>query len=189
MAKKVDLSGQEFDELRVLRFLGSRKVSGKTRRIYLVRCSCGYEFEIAGGRLTRKEGCRSKSCTSCKYKKLTGPNNSRWRGCGEISGNHWDHILRGARDRNFAVEITIEDAWLVFLNQERRCALTGQILEFTRGKRTASLDRIDSKKGYVDGNIQWIHKDVNRAKQHFDESRFIEICKMVADYRRSNHVC
>jgi len=46
--------------------------------------------------------------------------------------------------------------------------------------RTASLDRIDSSKGYVKGNLQWVHKDINMMKNHYNQKYFIEICKKVA---------
>jgi hypothetical protein len=45
---------------------------------------------------------------------------------------------------------------------------------------TASLDRIDSSKGYIEGNVQWIHKHINKMKNNFNESYFIEICKKIS---------
>ena len=45
----------------------------------------------------------------------------------------------------------------------------------------ASLDRIDNTKGYEIGNIQWVHKDVNWMKHDFDQSYYIQTCKMVAN--------
>ena len=49
------------------------------------------------------------------------------------------------------------------------------------GQGTASLDRIDSSKGYVKGNVQWVHKDINKMKTDFEQSIFIKLCKSVAD--------
>lgn len=43
-----------------------------------------------------------------------------------------------------------------------------------------SLDRIDSKKGYVVGNVQWVHKDINRMKNTFPQDYFIQVCKQIA---------
>ena len=45
---------------------------------------------------------------------------------------------------------------------------------------TASLDRIDSSKGYVIGNVQWVHKDINIMKNKFDNQYFIDMCKKIA---------
>ncbi len=46
---------------------------------------------------------------------------------------------------------------------------------------TASLDRIDSTKGYTLDNIQWIHKDLNKMKMNFANDYFIKTCKLVAE--------
>lgn len=42
-----------------------------------------------------------------------------------------------------------------------------------------TIDRIDSAKGYVKGNIQWIDKDINRIKLNLTDTEFIEWCKIV----------
>ena len=47
--------------------------------------------------------------------------------------------------------------------------------------QTASLDRIDPTKGYIEGNIQWVHKDVNRMKMDFTETRFLELVNLIAN--------
>ena len=45
---------------------------------------------------------------------------------------------------------------------------------------TASLDRIDSTKGYFIENVQWVHKYVNIMKWHTANQEFIEWCKLIA---------
>mgnify|MGYP007044016634 CR=1 FL=1 len=47
------------------------------------------------------------------------------------------------------------------------------------GINTASLDRIDSSKGYIEGNVQWVHKDINWMKQDFNEEYFIFLCSEI----------
>ena len=44
---------------------------------------------------------------------------------------------------------------------------------------TASLDRIDSSKGYIEGNVQWVHKRVNLMKGNMSTENFIEWCNLV----------
>lgn len=44
----------------------------------------------------------------------------------------------------------------------------------------ASLDRIDSSKGYVRGNVQFIAFMANMAKNTFSKEQLIEFCKSVA---------
>lgn len=43
-----------------------------------------------------------------------------------------------------------------------------------------SLDRIDSNKGYIEGNVQWVDKRINMMKQSFTQDEFIKMCIEVA---------
>jgi hypothetical protein len=74
------------------------------------------------------------------------------------------------------------------------CALSGEAItlpknrtDFVGGGYTASLDRIDSSKGYIVGNVQWVHKDINFMKFTFSESRFIDLCKKVVNYQEKHN--
>ena len=65
----------------------------------------------------------------------------------------------------------------------RQCALSGLPIKLPdRYKQTftASIDRIDSSKGYVKGNVQWVHKDINMMKRNLNQARFVEFCLAVA---------
>ena len=69
----------------------------------------------------------------------------------------------------------------LFLKQNRKCALTGQSIFFAKTTRehdskqtTASLDRIDSNNGYIEGNVQWVHKKLNMMKQAMPDQEFIQ---------------
>lgn len=44
---------------------------------------------------------------------------------------------------------------------------------------TASIDRIDSSKGYIKGNIQIVHKTLNKMKLNMRDEEFIAICEEV----------
>ena len=63
------------------------------------------------------------------------------------------------------------------------CALSGEELSFGVGRMrgTASLDRIDSSKGYVKGNVQWVHKDVNFMKRTLNQQTFVNWCKKITN--------
>lgn len=172
-----DLSGQVFGELVVLQRLPN--TTDGTR--WLCKCSCGQMLAVRGGNL------KSGGSTSCGcVRRRTGEQSSSWKGCGELTGRHWAIIKASAKKRGHLCEMEIEEAWALFQSQEGRCALTGWQLSLSAASAegvTASLDRIDSGQGYTIGNTQWVHKDLNLAKNVFSQDYFIEICQAVAAHR------
>jgi hypothetical protein len=95
--------------------------------------------------------------------------------------------LTGRRFHRLRV-ITLRYVWRLFLLQQHRCSLTGELLlhRGPRGRSTASLDRIDSSRGYVRGNVQWVHKDVNIIKGTKTQEEFIQMCRRVVEYANKN---
>jgi hypothetical protein len=95
-------------------------------------------------------------------------------------------VVQNANARGLAVTLTPDEMASLFEVQEGKCALTGLPIEFGgQGEATtASLDRIDSKKGYVPGNVQWVHKDVNELKMDLPETRLIELCTKILEHRK-----
>lgn len=113
------------------------------------------------------------------YKKVKSSGWS-WKGCGEISGSYWCNLKNGAKKRNLELSTTIEYAWNLYLQQGGVCALSGLPITF-KANKTASLDRIDSSIGYIEGNVQWSHKHINNMKLNLDQNYFIHLCKLIAD--------
>ena len=90
---------------------------------------------------------------------------------------------KGARERGLECTITIEDVWNQYVKQGKVCNLTGKEIGWCpriRRNGTASIDRIDSSKGYTIDNIQLVHKDVNFMKGVFSQEYFIQTCKDIA---------
>lgn len=134
-------------------------------------CTCG-EITLVGA--TDLKAGLKKSC-GC----LTA-----WKGYGEISGAYWCHLRTMAEKRSIPLEITIEQAWALFLKQERKCAYTGWLLKFRRdfayGRgQSASLDRIDSSRSYTPDNIQWVHLKINLMKGTLSHDEFLALCASV----------
>jgi deoxycytidylate deaminase len=46
-----------------------------------------------------------------------------------------------------------------------------------RRETTESLDRIDNTKGYVNDNVRWTYKDVNRIRRKLSDADFLEWCR------------
>ncbi len=132
---------------------------------------------IPANHIREQSGCRK-----CFLDSFKGRKHPHWSGYGEITGSHWGTIRGGAAVRTLVFEISIQEAWDLFLKQDRKCTLTGWPLVMGGYKtRTASLDRIDSSVGYTSDNIQWLHKTVNIAKQSLSDQEFVTLCRAVAD--------
>lgn len=155
---------------------------GRTR--CFCKCDCGKNRIVTASYIS------SGKCTSCGCDKSKRKSrNKTWVGHEEISGTFWSTICNNAKQSKKVKDfsISIEEVWDLFLHQERRCALSGIVLKFPSSRYdregTASLDRIDSDKGYVKGNIQWVHKEVNRSKNDLDQNRYLEICRWVTEWK------
>lgn len=95
----------------------------------------------------------------------------------------YNKFSKSAASRGIEWHITPEQ---MFESFEGRCAMTGWEISLDYGNTTASLDRIDSDKGYTPGNIQWVHSMVNMAKNRYSQERFVEMCKAVANNNERN---
>lgn len=94
-----------------------------------------------------------------------------------------------AAERNYMFKLTPKYLWELYLQQGRLCNLSGIPIEFIAGRdaitaTSASLDRIDSSQPYIEGNVQWTHKDINWMKNTFNQGKFIELCTLVANKHR-----
>lgn len=151
---------------------------------WVCRCDCGNELEVFTNNLTRGN---TRSC-GCLKKDQCGTKNPQWNGFEEISSTKYSEYKRNAKRRNIQFDISIQEMWNVFLNQNKKCALTGEPISFQKNTRdsnsTASLDRIDSKKGYVIGNVRWILKDLNYMKLDFSDEHFIDLCCKVVKFKQ-----
>lgn len=176
-----DLVGRRIGHLVVAEFLRKERYQRRFAYIYRCRCDCGKEVELPRSNLVTSH---TQSC-GC-YRVPKGESSPFWTGHGEISGFDWGRIKMKAEERDLPFCISIEDAWEQYERQKRRCALTGLSLQMRKTEteeKTASLDRIDSLRGYEKDNIQWVHKDINRIKGMLPPKRFVELCQMVARHQ------
>lgn len=171
---------KKIGQLIILEKLDSR--NGRT----IVRCKClicGREdYTTLLGNITGKE---YKSCGCLQY--TFKEKNPKWMGYGEISKSFFNRIKDSAKEREILFNLTIEYLWVLFLNQDRKCALSGIELKFPNFLRdhtqTASLDRIDSSAPYINSNVQWIHKDINYMKIDMKQEDFLNYCYKIIEYR------
>ena len=117
--------------------------------------------------------CLSQTCSK-------GDGNPNWCGYKELSGSFLYQYRKDAQKKGRLWSVTAEELWQKWEEQQGKCSYTGRPL--THGV-DASIDRIDSSKGYTLDNIQWVHKDINRMKTDFPEDTFIGFCREVAAHR------
>jgi hypothetical protein len=184
--RKVNLLGQRFGLLIVIK---EEPPTPRGHSSWLCQCDCGNQVVRTSTSMKRSQ------FSSCGCWHREGIDNPLFRGVGEISGSwFWNIIYRSASGRKSRkgiekkLEIDTEFIWNLFIEQNRKCVLSGIELTFPKSnkkedlkKSTASLDRIDSSKGYTKDNVQWVHKDINKMKNIFSQEYFIEFCKKVAN--------
>lgn len=173
----------------------------KGRRVYFakafVTCTCSARALVRIADLKRG---RSSMCRSCMGKKAearlphyVGRENGRWKGFGEIPGRMIGQIKSNARVRKLNFDLSPEYLHSLWIAQGRRCAITGEIMIMPPSnksgtedekQRFASLDRIDSGLGYVEGNVQWVCKTVNLMKQNLQTVNFLQWVKAIHDFNK-----
>ena len=184
---RAKMIGNKFGKLTVIS--ESHKRNGHI--YWKCECECGGEHTADGSHLRRGNITQCKTCSVIPI----GKDHAQWNGVGDISGNWWyNHIIRNTNDTKTRkpkeINITIEDGWKLFQEQDGVCAISGLKLEFPKKfseKGTASLDRINNDMGYVHGNIQWLHKDVNMLKHTKTKDELIKLCNIISEYNKTTN--
>jgi hypothetical protein len=176
--KKLD--GKIFGKLTVLSFDGIKNKLA----YWKCKCECGEILSVAGTKLTSNSKKR-RACKTCSFP--IGNKRTQFTGYEEIGGMVFSKIKAKAKERNLEFDIDIKYIWDLFIKQDRKCALSGMSIGFSEKttklkENTASLDRIDSSKGYIPGNVQWVHKRINLLKLFLPEDRMFELVKLIVEY-------
>jgi hypothetical protein len=146
--------------------------------------TCGKDREFSRKSALTQAEKKGTSCFSCRSVAnnisrtgtKTKEKNPAWKGFGCVPGKVFSKLKRDAERRNLSFEITIEDIYNQYVKQELRCAFSNYLLEWGVD---ASVDRIDSSKGYSKDNIQIVHKVLNMMKKDLPNDEFIAWCDAV----------
>ncbi len=162
-----DLTNKKFNKWTVIKY--SKRNEEYRKIIWECKCECGRIGLVQGSNLTQN---LSKGCGLCDEDK-------------QLEHRLMKKLENNANERDFEIDKRINGKILIelFIKQEEKCALSGVPISLGldwRNSGTASLDRIDSSKGYLLNNIQWVHKDINMMKMDLPEDRFVFLCKSVA---------
>lgn len=147
-----------------------------TRTFINLQCKCGYITQKKIGMHYNAKQCRN--CYTKQQKGRIAFNRTGYKG---ISGTYWGALKAGAKLRSLTFSITKKDVWELFIKQDKKCALSGIPLKLSYKEKTASLDRINSNKGYIINNLQWTLIEINYMKYKLTQERFLELCKKIAD--------
>jgi hypothetical protein len=173
-----DVIGKRYGSYTVIKYIGKNKYGS---RMWWCRCDCGKERKFLTSYLFGKGERRATVCMSC-YNKIA---ELEHRVTDEIPYRFWKKFLYHAKTRNIPVLVSRGDLFLKYEQQNKKCALSGEELYFTKFSvrynryTNASLDRINSDLPYSLDNIQWVHKKINIMKHTSTDKEFIDWCKKV----------
>ena len=141
---------------------------------YKVKCDCGKEqLKLPNDLLAKDRDFQCESCSQKENKEKLMKENGK---VGDLNLTRYTTLKRSAEKRNIEFSVSLEYLWNLFKSQDQICAITG---DYINSIDDASLDRIDSTKGYVEGNVQWVTKQANVSKHIMSMEELYEFCKKV----------
>lgn len=199
MPAGLDVKGKKFDLLRVVRLVSiDEKKTGNDRYLWECECDCGNKCMKSTASLKyHYTNSKTKNSCGCENKRI-----ARWESL-DINPRHFNRIKSGAKKRKLEFDLTPEFLHELFHKQKKRSAISGRKL-LLPGKKgngsglsqcpsdnkdlVASLDRIDSSKGYTEDNVWWISRRENSCKMDLSiqdmEQFFIDGCEYLEESRR-----
>lgn len=163
--------------------------------------NCGIEFEKPLSEIKRNEKLNrpnfcSRTCVGKHNTKNLGEHLGNYekikgykRSGDELSKfrYHYRNILK----RNKDVSITVDDLKKQWVKQGGFCVFSGVKLElssYTKIKKdpiyAASLDRIDSEKGYHSDNIRWVSRAINWMKNDMSDDMLDKLIGILVENRK-----
>jgi len=152
------------------------------------------QYSKKAGR-TIKSVCKRKGCNNITFitKKDLLEDNLRYcsKYCYSKSSrkNVMNYILnkakRRAKKNNFKFNLTIIFLEELLIKQNNLCAISNIPIKINREREktiiyeTASIDRIDSNKGYVKGNVQFVALGINYMKRNFSNEEAIKMINLI----------
>lgn len=176
------------DKIKNLTLLGHRyQYKGNT--YYKVQCDCGNIYYTGHSKLyALKTGKALPYCRAC-YSIDKKARKKSTMVSDHISVSRFRSIEKQAKERGIEFKLTPEYLENLLISQNFKCALSGDDIALSLGTHTkeerehntASLDRINPMLGYIEGNVQWIHKNINYMKWVLTNDQFIEYCNKVSN--------
>lgn len=170
-------TGRSINNWTVLSF---SHLNDKHDQYWNCKCKCGKVQKVRAPHIING---KSKGCSNCRGQSVSNSKSPYWKGGKFIASTLLTQYHLSAKNRGIVFKLTISDLEEQWLHQNGKCVYTGELLTLPLTSRdknfTASLDRIDSSKGYIRSNIQWVTKEINFMKINLTSSRFLELCEKV----------
>lgn len=149
MSKFIDLTGQKFERLTVIKWIRKNKQS---RYKWLCRCDCGQEVVVLGYNLRNGH---TKSCGCLNKEKITK------HGLSGIPMYHvWEQIIQRCTNpnckeyKNYGGRgITVCERWLKFENFNKDMGKSW--------KSGLTIERTKNEEGYYKENCEWVTSKIN----------------------------
>lgn len=170
--------------LKILKIYSSKKT------LYQVEClSCGSIYITGHDTLNKKKNNKGVPyCKNCfrpehKTKKVISMCTPH------ISFSYYQILNRQADLRGIEFTVTPEYLEKIFNGY---CYISGLPIKIgthstingIKDLGTASLDRIDSSLGYIEGNVAWCYKKINVMKHTSSINEFLALCKIIAEHNK-----
>ena len=144
---------------------------------YKVRCDCGKELLKLPIEILNPNG--DFQCASCAQKENKIESMIANGMVGDLALTQYTRLKKSAEKRNYEFSVSIKYLWDLFQEQKQICAITG---DYIPNIKEASLDRIDSSKGYIEGNVQWVTYQANVSKHTMTMEQLYEFCRKVLNH-------
>lgn len=101
--------------------------------------------------------------------------------------NPFKYYYRNCKRRGFEFDLDLNYLETLWNLQEGKCAYTGiklvlntHSIQHEDYRYSASLDRIDSSKGYIKGNVQYVSTAINLMKNTLTHNQTVEFLQEIA---------
>jgi len=139
----------------------------------------------------KKNGALSSECRDC-FRHRSSRNQKARHHAGGVD-YHLSYIARSVRQRSrkTGVKCDIDAEFLKVLlkRQSSLCAISGIPLSFIKGQghipTNASVDRINSAKGYTKDNVHLVAHQVNTMKSNLSIDQLMDWCELVLKRRHN----
>jgi hypothetical protein len=192
--RRNEIGGRVYNVGDILMNLKILKIHSGKYVSYTVKCNnCGNIYHTGHSILNKKsKGLGLPCCNKCFNVEMKSKKTSTMV-TKNISLTQYNKIQRQAELRGIEFDVTPEYLESIFTGY---CYFSGIELKIgtyvnnkdVRDLGNASLDRIDSNIGYIEGNVAWVYKPINIMKQTLSSAEFIILCKKIAEHNKKHEI-